>query len=48
MVGRDKHRIMEEAFRILDGKTKQGRIPEGWDGKAAERIIDVFQGQADQ
>ena len=42
LVGRDKRRITEEAFHILDGETKQGNIPEGWDGKAAERIIDVF------
>ena len=48
LVGTDKHRIIEEAFHILDGETKQGRIPEGWDGKAAERIVDVFQRQAER
>ena len=32
-----------EAFEVFkNGKTKKGRIPEYWDGKAAERIVDIL------
>jgi UDP-N-acetylglucosamine 2-epimerase (non-hydrolysing) len=27
---------------VAEGETRRGRIPEGWDGRAAERIVDVF------
>jgi UDP-N-acetylglucosamine 2-epimerase (non-hydrolysing) len=40
LVGNDINKI-DEAFKTLvSGQWKQGRIPELWDGKAAERIID--------
>jgi len=42
IVGTDPTRVRAEAFRILDGKSKQGRIPDKWDGKAAERIADLY------
>jgi UDP-N-acetylglucosamine 2-epimerase (non-hydrolysing) len=42
LVGNDSSRIVEEAFRILDGKGKKGSCPELWDGKAAERIVSVL------
>lgn len=42
IVGTDKKRIIEESIGILQGKSKKGRIPELWDGKAAERIIHVL------
>lgn len=38
MVGRDIAAIRREATVILEGGGKQGRIPEYWDGRAAERI----------
>jgi len=41
LVGSDCQKLKEEAFKILDGKWKKGGIPELWDGKAAERIVDV-------
>jgi len=40
MVGRDVAAIRKEADVILAGHGKQGRVPELWDGRAAERIAD--------
>ena len=40
MVGRDVAAIRKEAAGILAGHGKQGRVPELWDGHAAERIAD--------
>ena len=40
MVGRDVAAIRKEAAVILAGHGKQGRVPELWDGRAAERIAD--------
>ena len=37
-VGRDIEAIRREAAGILAGRGKQGRVPELWDGHAAERI----------
>jgi UDP-N-acetylglucosamine 2-epimerase (non-hydrolysing) len=42
LVGTDPQRIMQEAHSILDGHTRTGSIPEKWDGRAAERIVDVL------
>ncbi len=46
IVGSDSERIRVEAERILRGQGRAGRIPEKWDGRAAERIaailVDVF------
>jgi UDP-N-acetylglucosamine 2-epimerase (non-hydrolysing) len=40
MVGRDVAVIRKEAAVILAGHGKQGRVPELWDGRAAERIAE--------
>ena len=42
LVGMDRERIVLAAMDVLDGGGKTGRIPEGWDGKAAERIVGVL------
>lgn len=42
LVGRDPPRILEEAFRIIDGRRQPCRIPDLWDGKAAERIATIL------
>jgi len=42
IVGREPERIVTEALAILDGKGKAGRVPELWDGQAAERIVSVL------
>jgi UDP-N-acetylglucosamine 2-epimerase (non-hydrolysing) len=34
--------MQQEVLAILDGRGKKGRIPELWDGHAAERIADAF------
>jgi len=39
LVGTDPARIIEEAGKALRGGGKAGKIPEFWDGKAAERIV---------
>lgn len=38
MVGRDTGLILAEARKVLSGQGKSGRVPELWDGHAAERI----------
>ena len=38
LVGRDPHAIRKGVDEILSGAGKTGRIPEFWDGRAAERI----------
>jgi UDP-N-acetylglucosamine 2-epimerase (non-hydrolysing) len=42
LVGYDPEKIVSEAAAILDGKGKAGRTLELWDGRAAERIVDVL------
>ncbi len=42
LVGNDGARVIEEAFRILDGKGKKGSCPDLWDGKTAERIVTIL------
>ena len=41
VVGCNSGRIVAEALAILDGKGKARRVPELWDGRAAERIVKV-------
>jgi UDP-N-acetylglucosamine 2-epimerase (non-hydrolysing) len=40
IVGNDKQKILAAAKSVLDGTAKQGRAPDRWDGKAAERIVE--------
>ena len=42
LVGTSPDKIMLEANRVLNGQIKAGRIPELWDGKASDRIVDVL------
>lgn len=44
LVGTNPDVIMAAADRVLDGPPVSGRIPPLWDGKAAERIVDVLLG----
>ena len=42
LVHNDTKRIVKEACRILDGKVKESNCPELWDGRAAERIVEII------
>lgn len=43
IVGLDAALIAREVDNILAGRAKKGSIPEGWDGKTAERIADALE-----
>ena len=42
VIGSHAGRIVEESRKILNGKVKKGQQPDLWDGKAAERIVQVL------
>lgn len=42
LVGSSKQNILAGVQRILGNQTPAGRIPEKWDGRAAERIVEVL------
>ena len=42
LVWNDTQKIIDEAFKILDGKKKKGKVYELWDGKTAPRIVDIL------
>lgn len=42
LVGTDAERIVAEALKAVDGGAKTGRRPALWDGRAAERIVDIL------
>ena len=42
LAGTDPEAIVREARKVLRGEGKQGRRPQLWDGKAAERIVAIL------
>ena len=42
LVGNETERIIEESFKIIAGQGKTGSYPELWDGRAAERIVEII------
>ncbi len=42
IVGNKQDRILEAASEVIEGRRRVGKIPEKWDGKAAERIVEVM------
>ncbi len=42
LVGTDPAEAVAAAVEVLAGRAKPGRIPELWDGRAAERVADVL------
>ena len=42
LAGTDPARIVAETRRIMRGEGKAGRRPSLWDGRAAERIVDIL------
>jgi len=45
LAGTDPEKIVLEARKVLRGEGKQGRRPQLWDGKAAERIVAILAGE---
>ena len=43
LAGSDKEKIVDFAGQILDGNWKKGTIPELWDGRTADRIVNIFE-----
>ena len=53
IVGRDPEKVLREALAVLDGAGARevgtaGRVPELWDGRAAERIVNVLLRDAEE
>jgi len=46
LIGTDLMKVEQAALHVINGKIKSGRIPELWDGKTSERIIDILVGKA--
>jgi UDP-N-acetylglucosamine 2-epimerase (non-hydrolysing) len=44
LAGTDPGKVLEAAFAVLDGKAGKGRVPDLWDGRAAERIAAILAG----
>ena len=42
LVGTDPAQVVPAAMAVLDGRGKKGRVPELWDGRAAERIARIL------
>ncbi len=42
LVGENINFARQYIAEILDGKSKKGKIPDLWDGKAAERIVNIL------
>lgn len=42
LIGTDLEKVASVGLAVLEGKKKSGRIPELWDGKAAERIAEIL------
>jgi UDP-N-acetylglucosamine 2-epimerase (non-hydrolysing) len=42
VVGNSKAQILEAAQSVLDQPIPNSRVPEKWDGRAAERIVEVL------
>jgi UDP-N-acetylglucosamine 2-epimerase (non-hydrolysing) len=43
LVGSDHNKLEPALARLMAGQWKQGAIPEKWDGRSAERIVDALE-----
>lgn len=48
LIGSCAATLKSQLQAVVDGKYKQGKCPELWDGKAGERIVEVLVGAADR
>ena len=42
LVGTDPAQVVPAAVAVLEGRGKKGRVPDLWDGRAAERIARIL------
>jgi UDP-N-acetylglucosamine 2-epimerase (non-hydrolysing) len=42
LCGLDVEKIVRKSFEVCDGHAKQGRVPDLWDGYAAQRIAEII------
>ena len=42
LCGLDVKKIVRKGFEVCDGHAKQGRVPDLWDGHAAQRIAEII------
>lgn len=42
IVGNDEKRIIHESKRVINGSYKKGHLPLLWDGKSAQRIVNIL------
>ena len=42
VVGTDPAKILDAYRRVMEGHAREPRIPDLWDGKAAERIVAIL------
>lgn len=42
LVGSNIDRVEEKTIEILSGRKKRGKVPKLWDGRTAERIVDIL------
>jgi UDP-N-acetylglucosamine 2-epimerase (non-hydrolysing) len=40
LIGNDKYKILAAANDVLEGRAVTGRVPEKWDGKTSERLVE--------
>jgi UDP-N-acetylglucosamine 2-epimerase (non-hydrolysing) len=42
LCGLDVEKIVRKSFEVYDGQTRNSRVPELWDGRAAQRIAEIL------
>lgn len=42
LIGTELDKVLDATLKILSGQAKKGKIPELWDGKTAERIVEIL------